>query len=135
MQKMLGFSLTELSISFLVIGLLGLVAYPAYQNFSRRLTYAEILKNIESYKSSISECYNTRKTFSECDSGKNHIANNIQQTNLIESLSVVNGTITVIPKAQNGILPSDNYILTPVIKNNEVQWIATGKAIANAYAG
>ncbi|HEX2549365.1 MAG TPA: hypothetical protein VHM20_06025 [Gammaproteobacteria bacterium] len=134
MRQMLRFSFKELIIAIIVIGLLGTIAYPAYQNFSRRLVYAEILKNLEPLKVSIAECYKVQKKLSECDSGKNHIANNIQKTGPIELLSVTDGTITVIPTESNGILQSDNYILTPMIKNGEIQWIASGKAILNAYA-
>jgi len=134
MQKMQGFSFKELFITLSVLVLFGLLAYPAYQNFSRRLVYADILKSTEPYKLSIVECYKKNKGLKECDSGKNQIAKNIFEIGPIESLTVTVGIITVIPKEQSGILHSDNYILTPIVKDGELQWIASGKAITNAYA-
>lgn len=133
MHKIQGFSVIELFIAFAILTALGMIAYPAYQNFSRRLTFAEILKDVEAIKLSISECYKKNNGLTECDSGKNHITNNIFNTGFIKSLTVTDGVITVIPKEVSGILQSDNYILTPVIKNGELQWTASGKAISNAY--
>jgi type IV pilus assembly protein PilA len=134
MLKAQGFSLLELLIAALIISTLAAIAYPAYQNFSRRLIYAELLKSTEPIKTSVSACYKTQKSLIDCDSGKNHIAKNIKPDGLIQSVTVQDGVITIVPAENKGILRSDNYVLTPIVKDGEIQWKSSGKAIENAYA-
>lgn len=129
-----GFTLIELMLVVGILGILVAMAIPAYQSYTRRAAYSEIVAAVSPYKVGVTECYQNLTTFSGCNDGTNHIPPGITTaTDKIATLTVSNGVITVTPVAANGILATDTYILTPTAANNAVIWTVSGGGQASGY--
>jgi type IV pilus assembly protein PilA len=135
MKAAKGSMIVELIITTGIVIVLIAIAIPAYQRYTRRTDFHDIVKATAPYKLGVVECYKKIKKLSGCHTGTNHIpAAPKANTDGIASLSVKNGVITVIPVAQNGVDSDDTYILTPAIANSAIVWTSSGPAVTKHYA-
>lgn len=58
-QKQNGFTLIELMIVIAIIGILAAVALPAYQSYTAKAKYTEVVLAVASVKNAIDICYQT----------------------------------------------------------------------------
>ena len=127
-----GFALIELVITIAIIVILAAVAIPSYQNYTRRAYYSEIVNATAPYKIAVAECYQKLRTLTGCNGASNNIPANVAVAQgAVGTLTVANGVITVTPVAQNGILATDTYILTPTIAGTTVTWTSSGGGVTN----
>lgn len=131
-----GFTLIELMIAIVIVGILSAIAFPSYQHYLRRAHYGEIVAATAPYRAAVGECVHRIGGLIGCNAGTNQIPAAITATvGVVAGLSVTNGVITVTPVAVNGILATDTYILTPRMSaTGIVTWIASGGGVTNGYA-
>ena len=65
-QKQKGFTLIELMIVVAIIGILAAVALPAYQNYTNKASFTNVVSASQTMKTAIEICYQTTGTLSDC---------------------------------------------------------------------
>lgn len=136
-QAQKGFTLIELMIVVAIIGILAAIALPAYQNYTKRAAYAEVVEAMASVKTAVTVCYNEQGSFANCDtaaklnitlpSGKATGA--LKTITLTATTAVINAT----PNAYKGIAATDTCALTPVDAQGVVTWTFSGTCVDNNY--
>ena len=134
-KNILGFTLIELMITIAIVGILAAIALPAYQNYTRRARFSEMVLAMAPYKQAVAECAQDLGTTTGCSGGTYGIGANVAVAEgNITSITTLNGTITIVPVAANGILATDTIINNPSLSTSgRVQWTISGGALTSGY--
>lgn len=134
-SKVKGFTLMELMITIVIVGILAAVAIPSYLNYTRKAYYSEVVRATAPYKVGVAECYHNLGTLTGCTDGTNGVPADIGAAQgAVATLTTVDGVITVTPVAQNGITAADTYILTPTVSGTTLTWVSSGGGVTAGYA-
>nr|WP_269474177.1 type IVa pilus major pilin TapA [Aeromonas media] len=130
MKKQSGFTLIELMIVVAIVAILAAIALPAYQTYTKKAKFSEVVASTGSFKSAIEVCAQTTAapngTLSTCDAGTNGVPANISAANgNVASVTVdaANNRITATAVNTNG-LSGETYILLPTVQSGKVNWAA-----------
>ena len=140
-KEQAGFTLIELMIVVAIVGILAAVALPAYQDYTKRARYTEVINMSNGIKTAVELCVQEAGgTLATCDDpGEQGIvsADAAALANAaVAGVAVTNGLITITPTAINGIQTTDTYILTPIIDPNtgQLSWTNNGSTPSGCIA-
>lgn len=128
MNKQKGFTLIELLIVIAIIGILTAIALPAYQNYTKRAAYTEIITAMSPIKLAVEICYNQEQNLTKCAT-----AADIGETlptgltgRALNTIEMKNSVITAKPNDYKGISSKDTCTLTPTESstdgNKRLEW-------------
>jgi len=129
-----GFTILELTLAVLIVGMLSATAVPEYQSYATRSKIVEGLSVVATAKLAVGETYHTLGSLP----GDNSQAGlpPLIASNYVDSVTVGNaGEITIDYNVLNvGILPGeDTIVLRPLIGNGSIEWECTGGTVINKF--
>lgn len=133
-----GFTLIELMIVIAIIGILASVALPAYQTYTDKAKFSEVVLATSNLKSAVEVCGQTRvggtKAFNTvCVNGGGGGVNNVGSSGYVASVTAAaNGAgVRITGTSQNIGTTNHTYILDGTLASGQVSWVDTaGSCIA-----
>lgn len=128
-----GFTLIELMIVVAIIGILAAVALPAYQSYTLKAKFTEVVSAVAPYKTAIElcaqngDCVASSTALGNVAFGTLGIPGSPNATAFLASITLATtGTITATAGTSGG-LASETFILTPSFATGQaITWAATG---------
>ncbi|GGI93355.1 pilin [Shewanella gelidii] len=131
-NKSQGFTLIELMIVVAIIGILAAVALPAYQDYTKKAKFSEVVVGTSGLKTQVEICALDLATVTGCSDGQNGNGWQIAAVTTagnISGIATSDGVITATAITGNG-LAGETYTLSPTLANGKVTWAKSGSCVA-----
>ena len=128
-----GFTLIELMIVVAIIGILAAVALPAYQNYSNRAAFSELVLAVTPRKTALELAIQTRSpaALADLDGGALGIPADSAVSTTAHGGAVLNGVITMTWMNDGSAMDGITYTLTAGGITPPVTWTEGGTCLTN----
>lgn len=127
MKKQTGFTLIELMIVVAIVAILAAIALPAYQTYTQKARFTEIISATGPFKTAIEICTQTIGDIAGCNAGTNGIPAAISSANgNVASVDVDTTTHAITATAVGSAFGGTayTYILVPTLTSGKITWAA-----------
>ena len=115
-----GFTLIELMIVVAIVAILAAIALPAYQTYTKKAKFTEIIQATSPYKTAVEVCIFKNGSETDCTAESNGVPSTDGVTgNYLSSITVTGGVITA---TGNSDVDDASFTLTPAVSNGAVTW-------------
>ena len=134
-KKQEGFTLIELMIVTMIIGVLALIALPAYETYSDRTRFSEAILALGNYRLSVGVQIQAGEftSLTEVDAGSGGIPPAQARSATAHGIDVTDGIITVTWKSDGTGLDGVTYSLALVSPTAPVEWTPGGTCLPLGY--
>ena len=131
MKKQTGFTLIELMIVVAIVAILAAIALPAYQSYTKRARFSEVVAAVGPFKTAYEICIQTGNAQADCKQGTHGIPSDISAANgNVASVKLTDAT-GVIEAKGTAAVDQRTYTLTPAFNNGKITWTIGGDCSTN----
>lgn len=134
LKKQQGFTLIELMIVVAIIGILAAIALPAYQNYTNKARFSEVVVATSAIKTAFEVAYADTPTFASAadDAGVAAAVSSANaQDGYVASVALNTTTGVILATSKNLSPAGTNFELTPVSSaSGNINWTVSGSCVA-----
>ncbi|WP_309265797.1 pilin [Aeromonas salmonicida] len=139
MKKQSGFTLIELMIVVAIVAILAAIALPAYQTYTKKAKFSEVVTATGAYKTAIEVCYQTQNAMTNCAAnGAGGIPSAAGTSGFVTSVDVGTavGDVSITAVGDTNVFGSDStYIMSGVASGGQIIWTAPASGSTCTAAG
>lgn len=131
MKKQTGFTLIELMIVVAIVAILAAIALPAYQTYTKKAKFSEVIAATGPFKTGIELCVQSGNGADSCTLGANGVPSASVATNskYVKSIELESTTSSATTIVATGAAPFDGstYKLVGTVQaSGQITWAASG---------